>query len=91
MKFPNWEQVYANDPSNEEYDKNAESIAELTFNNISKEDYSVYEEHSEYLTKALSYARENNMEPFIILETTRGCPYKCVFCEWGGGINTKIS
>jgi hypothetical protein len=58
--------------------------------NISKEDYSVYEEHSEYLTKALSYAQENNMEPFIILETTRGCPYKCVFCEWGGGINTKI-
>ena len=30
------------------------------------------------------------MEPFIVLETTRGCPYKCVFCEWGGGINTKI-
>ena len=38
MKFPNWKQVYANDPSNEEYDRNAKSIAELTLNTISKED-----------------------------------------------------
>lgn len=57
---------------------------------ISKEDYSVYEDHLEYLTKLLEYARKYKMEPFIVLETTRGCPYKCVFCEWGGGINTKI-
>jgi radical SAM superfamily enzyme YgiQ (UPF0313 family) len=25
-----------------------------------------------------------------ILETTRGCPYGCTYCDWGGGINTKI-
>ena len=53
-------------------------------------DYSVYEEHIEYLTEILQFAEANNIEPFIVLETTRGCPYKCVFCEWGGGINTKI-
>lgn len=53
-------------------------------------DYSVYEEHESYLAECLAYARANNLEPFIVVETTRGCPYKCVFCEWGGGINTKI-
>jgi hypothetical protein len=53
-------------------------------------DYSVYEEHKDYLTEMLSYARENKLEPFVVLETTRGCPYKCVYCEWGGGIGTKI-
>lgn len=53
-------------------------------------EYSVYEEHIDYLTELVDYARQNKMEPFIVLETTRGCPYKCVFCEWGGGINNKI-
>lgn len=53
-------------------------------------DYSVYEDHIDYLTEMVDYAREHKMEPFIVLETTRGCPYKCVFCEWGGGIGTKI-
>lgn len=52
--------------------------------------YSVYEEHSDYLTEALAYAKLNKLEPFVVLETTRGCPYKCVYCEWGGGIGTKI-
>jgi len=27
---------------------------------------------------------------FMIFETTRGCPYQCAFCDWGGGIYTKI-
>lgn len=25
-----------------------------------------------------------------LLETTRGCPYGCTFCDWGGGTSTKI-
>lgn len=54
-------------------------------------EYSVYEEHLDYLKETVNYARENKMEPFVVLETTRGCPYKCVFCEWGGGIGTKIT
>ena len=51
---------------------------------------SVYEEHFDYLKETLDYARQHKLEPFMILETTRGCPYKCVYCEWGGGIDTKI-
>jgi len=57
---------------------------------ISKEPYSVYEINLPYLRETVEYAWNNKMEPFVIIETTRGCPYKCVFCEWGGGINTKI-
>ena len=26
----------------------------------------------------------------IILDTSRGCPYACSFCEWGGGTSTKV-
>lgn len=53
-------------------------------------DYSPYEDHLEYLTEINQYAKDHNLEEFICIETTRGCPYKCVFCEWGGGIDTKI-
>jgi radical SAM superfamily enzyme YgiQ (UPF0313 family) len=53
-------------------------------------DYSVYEEHLDYLTEMVSYAKKYKLEPFVVIETTRGCPYKCVYCEWGGGIGTKI-
>jgi radical SAM superfamily enzyme YgiQ (UPF0313 family) len=58
------------------------SIADLT--------YSVYEDHFDYLKEIVDYAKNNKLEPFVVLETTRGCPYSCVFCEWGGGIGTKI-
>ncbi len=53
-------------------------------------DYSVYEEHYEFLKESRDYAIANNIESFMILETTRGCPYQCSFCEWGGGIGSKI-
>ena len=51
---------------------------------------SVYEEHIEYLTTIAKHAEDNNLEKFVIMETTRGCPYQCTFCEWGGGIGTKV-
>lgn len=34
--------------------------------------------------------RINEMSVAII-ETARGCPYKCIYCDWGGGTYTKIS
>ena len=27
----------------------------------------------------------------VLLDTSRGCPYACSFCEWGGGTSTKVS
>lgn len=51
---------------------------------------SVYREHFEYLKKIKEYSNYHNLEPLIVLETTRGCPYSCTFCEWGGGTETKI-
>lgn len=52
-------------------------------------DYSVYADHIDYLRETREYARNNSMEPFSIIETTRGCPYQCVYCEWGGGIGSS--
>lgn len=27
---------------------------------------------------------------YVLVETTRGCPYKCIYCDWGGGTYTKV-
>lgn len=28
--------------------------------------------------------------PLVKIETTRGCPYGCTYCDWGGGTNSKV-
>jgi len=58
--------------------------------NLELQDYSVYEEHLPYLKKMREHARDQVLEPFMAIESTRGCPYKCSFCEWGGGIGGKV-
>ena len=32
-----------------------------------------------------------NTSTSVMFETSRGCPYKCIYCEWGGGTHTKIN
>lgn len=53
-------------------------------------DYSIFRDHVEYLKGLRQYADEKGLEPFVVLETTRGCPYSCSYCEWGGGTNSKV-
>ncbi|NBP58778.1 radical SAM protein, partial [bacterium] len=45
------------------------------------------------LSEALAYtdyAKKNNKSITVLFETTRGCPYGCTYCEWSGGINSKV-
>lgn len=45
-------------------------------------------------TNSLNLALDLSQEHKLVsmqLETSRGCPYKCSFCEWGGGIGTKMN
>lgn len=44
------------------------------------------------LQQLLDYhrARHQRLFTYSIIETTRGCPYGCTYCDWGGGINTKV-
>jgi putative methyltransferase len=43
----------------------------------------------EHLVKPLLEKITDVEARWICLETSRGCPYKCSFCDWGGGTYTK--
>ena len=52
---------------------------------------SAIENNISYLSKVKNTALELGKASTFHYETTRGCPYGCVYCEWGGGINAKVS
>lgn len=54
--------------------------------------WSAYNSQLPGLRNFINYVKSDFSRPrfFGIVETTRGCPYGCTYCDWGGGINTKV-
>lgn len=50
----------------------------------------VYSSNLDEALKYTEYSRISGRPVTVLYETNRGCPYGCVYCEWGGGINTKV-
>jgi hypothetical protein len=67
------------------------SLSQKDSYNFGNLDYSIYEDHFDLLLKMSLYADQNKLEKYMSFESTRGCPYQCTFCEWGGGIGTKVN
>ena len=51
---------------------------------------SAYLGSSEELSKIANEIRDDGLEVWANFESNRGCPYKCVFCDWGAATNSKI-
>lgn len=47
---------------------------------------------SPFLTQAVDLLDHNGQFRYdvALLETNRGCPYKCAFCYWGGAVGQKV-
>jgi radical SAM C-methyltransferase len=47
---------------------------------------------SPFLTGAIPLLDRNGNFPyeFALMETNRGCPYKCSFCYWGGAVGQRV-
>ena len=50
----------------------------------------VYSTNLDESMKYAEYSQQSGRPVTVLYETNRGCPYGCVYCEWGGGINTKV-
>lgn len=61
---------------------------------ISKQPTKVWEsawvlKYHHLFEKDVDRVREHG-DPYLLYETTRGCPYGCVYCDWGGGTYSKV-
>jgi putative methyltransferase len=43
-----------------------------------------------YLAQEDTLKKMNKKNSMAIYESTRGCPYRCSYCDWGGGTYTKV-
>jgi radical SAM superfamily enzyme YgiQ (UPF0313 family) len=53
-------------------------------------EYSPLLDHKEYMSEVVEENASLGLKTLLQFETTRGCPYSCTYCDWGGGIHTKI-
>lgn len=48
-----------------------------------------YHRHEALIDRAIALAKEKRYMLAVTIEFSRGCPYSCTFCEWGG-TGTKV-
>ena len=51
----------------------------------------IYERNIHYLSRRIEKAKIEDKKLYVAYETSRGCPFGCTYCEWGGGINSKVT
>ena len=51
-----------------------------------------YANQKQAMLDYIGFVKDRYPSPKImgIVESTRGCPYGCTYCDWGGGINTRV-
>lgn len=55
-------------------------------------EWSAYKNQQNHIVEFVQYQHQIFPQSMLlgVLETTRGCPYGCTYCDWGGGTNTTV-
>jgi radical SAM superfamily enzyme YgiQ (UPF0313 family) len=77
--------IYYTDKEKNRY-FSSKGIEKRSFNWPSK----IFRRQEKFLLPKILEKKSKNIEIGVMYETSRGCPYRCIYCEWGGGINTKV-
>lgn len=51
----------------------------------------IHPEPTPYIDGVFNNLLEKKSNWIATIETTRGCPFQCSFCDWGGGTNVKVN
>jgi radical SAM superfamily enzyme YgiQ (UPF0313 family) len=51
----------------------------------------IYSKDDDRIPRWIADEKAKGASVAVLIEGTRGCPYTCTYCEWGGGIGTKIN
>lgn len=51
----------------------------------------IFSRNKKYMKSLKKYATKNGNKFYFHYESSRGCPFGCTYCEWGGGINSKVN
>ncbi len=50
----------------------------------------IFKAQESHILPALKQAKADGYDIVALYDTARGCPYRCIYCEWGGGTHTKV-
>lgn len=55
-------------------------------------DFTVFADQQQHIERFIHHCRCEipDTKLLAVMETTRGCPYGCTYCDWGGGTNTAV-
>lgn len=51
----------------------------------------IFERNHDYIIDRVNQANTKNRDYLLMYEASRGCPYGCTYCEWGGGTSSKLT
>jgi len=52
--------------------------------------HNIFKSQEQYILPTLQSAKNQDYDIVALYDTARGCPYRCIYCEWGGGTHTKV-
>lgn len=51
----------------------------------------IFARNLEFIGRRIQKSILEDKKLYVAYETSRGCPFGCTYCEWGGGINSKVT
>jgi len=73
------------------FDKTQQKQIVADYKYVPQLQVSPYLDNSDLLAKMVNKELSNNNMVVIPYELTRGCPYKCSFCDWNSGLGNKTT